>query len=251
MGSYFMRSLSIVFLLVFVFNSFGQYPFEKFSAIKYKTYNGWKACKTGNEQTTAFTLTIPKFFNRQDNLTILLTVFDTNRDSSVITMLRNGRKLQQFSEPMLFNDMNLTEAVMMADINGDKLNDLKLVIPYMSNGLGINVRVIYLFQHEKTSFAKLSFDDEMFGYNRQERDFNNDGNYEIVTMSLVGYQNHSYWAFNLFDYKNNDLVNVNNKYNYPVLVQFLFKDNYRITKNMSRQKMKQFAQTEPDDYNKQ
>ena len=139
---------------------------------------------------------------------------------------------------------------MIADINGDKLQDIKLVVPYMSNGLGLNTRVIYLFQQTNKSFTKISFDDKMFGQNRQERDFNNDGNYEIITMTLISYQNHSYWAYNLFDYKNNNFISVNNKYDYPILIQFLYKDNFKITNKMSRQKMKEFAQTKPEKYDK-
>ncbi|MFL5743009.1 MAG: hypothetical protein ACJ75B_22510 [Flavisolibacter sp.] len=233
-------------------NSFGQYPFEKFPAIKYRAYKDWKVFNTNNkEHKTEFVFTIPKFFNKKDSLTLLLTSFDNKWDSSFITILKNGEELQRFFEPMFFYDTNLMEDVMTADINGDKLQDVKLVIPYMSNGLGLNTRVIYLFQHNNKSFNKISFDDKMFGQNRPERDFNGDGNYEIITMTLISYGSHSYFAFNLFNFKNSDLVSVNDKYNYPILIQFLYRDNFKITHKISRQKMKDFAQAKPEDYDKQ
>jgi hypothetical protein len=246
-----MRNFMAVYLVALAFNSFGQYPFEKFPAIKYKKYKEWKAFNTNNKQhKTEFVLTIHKFFNNTDSLTLLLTSFEDISDSSFITILKNGKELQRFFEPMFFYDTNLMEGVMAADINGDKLQDVKLVIPYMSNGLGLNTRVIYLFQNINKIFNKISFDDKMFGQNRQERDFNGDGNYEIITMTMIEYGGHSYFAFNLFSFRDNDLVAVNNKYNYPILIQFLYRDNFKITDKISRKKMKDFAQSRPEGYDK-
>jgi len=52
------------------------------------------------------------------------------------------------------------EPVRTADINGDGLSDLKLIVSYNGSGLAcLNVRVIYLFQKNGGEFAKLSFDD--------------------------------------------------------------------------------------------
>jgi len=246
-----MRSIITLSLLMLTLKSFGQFPFEKYPAPHYQTYKGWKAYgKPDKGNQTQFFLSISKFFNKKDSLTLLLTSFDDKWDSSYITILRNGKSLQRFFEPMFFNDVNLSESVMVADINGDKLQDLKLIIPYMDNGLGWNTRVIYLFQLKNKSFLKISYLDNMAGENRQERDFDGDGNYEIITMTLVSYLSHSYLSFNLFNYKNNDFINVNNKQNYPILIQFLYKDNFKVTHIMSRQKMKEFEQTKPKEYNK-
>lgn len=244
-----MRSFITLFLSALALHSFGQYPFEKFPALQYKTYKSWKVFRQDEKQ-TEYILTIPKFFDRKDSLTLLLTAIESKWDSSFITVLRNGKEVQRFFEPMFFIDANLMEEVMTADVNGDKLQDIKLVVPYMSNGLGVNTRVIYLFQQAKKNFTKISFKDEMFGQNREERDLNNDGSYEIITMTLTGYQAHSYWVYNLFNYKNNDLVSVDYKYNYPILIQFLYKSNFKITNKMSRQKMKEFAQAKPEEYDR-
>jgi hypothetical protein len=248
-----MRLYIIISLVTLAFNSLGQYPFEKYPAKKYEIISNWKEDQT-NKNENRFLLTIPKFFNSQDSLTILLTSVANGLDSSFITLFRNGKQIQRFFEPMTF-DINVFSPVRIADINGDGVLDCKLLIPYMGNGLAaLNTRIIYLFLHKDNKFTKISYLDminsDHAGDNRSERDFNNDGNYEIITTSLINYGNHSYWVYNLYNFKNNDLVNVNNKYNYPILIQFLNRENFKITDKISRQKMKDYASAEPEQYDK-
>jgi hypothetical protein len=151
---------------------------------------------------------------------------------------------------MGFSQSNIFEPVRVADINSDGLLDLKILIPYMGNGTAsLNVRVIYLFQKPDGNFNKISFTDKM-SKNRPERDFDGDKNFEIITMTLTSYENHSYWLYNLFDYNSKDLINVNTKDDYPIMIQFLFRDNYEITNKITRQKMKDFALTLPEQYHK-
>lgn len=251
-----MRTIVILLLMTFGLNSSGQYPFERYPAIKYKQYANWKEIKRigkNNNETVEYILTIPGFFNKKDNLTIKLTP----GDSSDISLFRNGKLTQHFVEPMnVYADYGFPGTfapVRVADINGDGMPDCKLLISYRGTGLAIlNTRVIYLFQHSDHSFRKISYLDMIDGNdvpaNRPERDFNGDGNYEIITMSLTGYKDHSYWAYNLYNFKNNTLVSVNNKYNYPILIQFLNRENYKVTRKIPRQKMKDFAEKRPEDY---
>jgi len=247
-----MRTLLILSTLIIVtLTSKGQYPFEKYSGVKYRECNDWKIYdKTEMENKVHSTLSIPDFFENKDSMTVQLTSFIENWDSSYIRIYRNSRQIQKFFEPMGFSPSNVNESVRIADINGDSLCDMKLVIPYNGCGLAsMNVRSIYLFQKSDGSFTKISFDDNMES-NRQERDFDGDGNYEIITMNLVGHENHSYWVFNLFDYKDNGLVNANSKDNYPIMIQFLYRDNFEITDKISREKMKDFKLNLPDKYDR-
>jgi hypothetical protein len=246
-----MRILLTLFFLSFAIFLFGQYPFEKYPAIKYKEYKDWKVSdKSGKENKYEFTLTIPKFFDKKDALTIKLISFTSKLDSSYITVFRNKEEINNFFEPMSFFPTNLFEPLRLADINGDHSTDLKLVVPYMGNGTAsLNVRVIYLFQQKSKKFTKISYFDKM-DENRTERDFDNDGNYEIITMTLLGYKNHSYWLFNLFNWKNEDLCSANQKNNYPILIQFLYRNNYKITNKVTRQETKELAHKKPEDYQK-
>jgi hypothetical protein len=230
----------------------GQEPFEKYPQILYKEYKGWKLYdKTEKERKIHHTITIPNFFKNKDSITIQLTSFTDKRDSSYLRIYRNKRQIERFFEPMSFSDINIFEPIRIADINGDSLFDLKLLIPYMGCGIAsLNVRVIYLFQNPESNFTKISFDDKM-NNNRPERDFDGDKNYEILTMTLTSYENHSYWLYNIYDFNLNGLINVNVKDDYPIMIQFLNRENFQITDKISRQKMKDFALPLPEGYDKQ
>jgi hypothetical protein len=244
-----MHGFLLIISFALTFTSFGQYPFEHFPAIKYRAYNSWKQIRDRKStDNVGNSLTLRKFFNNGDSFTIRLTASATSWDTTHISMYRNDNLLQTFIEPLRFNPI---EPLILADFNGDGLQDLKIIFPYMGNGIAsLNVRVVYLMQHSDNRFTKISYFDKM-GEHRPERDFNGDKNYEIITMTLVEYKDHSYWSYNLFNFKNFDLVSVNKKYNYPILIQFLYHDNYKITNKVTRKKMKEFAHTQPEEYLRQ
>ena len=133
----------------------------------------------------------------------------------------------------------------IADFNGDGKKDFKIVCSYMGLGIAsLNVRVIYFFQNENKGFTKVSFNDKI-GENTTERDLNGDGNFEIITMTLQNHKNHNYWLFNLYNFANGDLICVNDKLNYPIMVQYLFKDNYQVTKKLTMKEMKKYELKKP------
>jgi len=110
----------------------------------------------------------------------------------------------------------------------------------------LNVRVIYFFQKENKEFTKISFDDKMDG-NRIERDLNGDGNFEIITMTLQEHRNHNYWLFNVYNFVNDNLICINNKINYPIMIQFLFRENYKITTKITRKEMQKYEIQKPEE----
>lgn len=249
-----MRVLIIIIISTLISDlTYGQHCFEKYPTPTYTEYKNWKFYDwTETKQTINHTLTIDQFFNNEDSLTIQLTSFTSNWDSaSVIRIFRNEKQIQRMTEPMFFSTLNTGyEPIRIADINGDGLRDLKIITPYMGNGIAaLNVRVIYFFQTKDRKFIKISFADKM-SKNRLERDFDGDGNYEIITMNLTGYENHNYWTFNIFEYVGKSLKNVNDKDDYPIMVQFLHRENFDITDNLSREKMKEFALQLPEEYEK-
>lgn len=227
-----------------------QYPFEKYPTVKFTEYKDWKVYNKTDK--IDFTLTIPNFFPNRDSLTIQLTSFDAKWDSSYIRIFRNKKQIQKTFEPMFFTDMNVPHtSIRTLDVNGDNQTDIKLLIPYMGNGLAaLNERVIYLFQKSDGLFTKISYMDKM-GVHITERDFDNDKKFEILTMTLKGHENHNYWTFNVYNFKDGELVNQNERFEYPIMIQFLFKDNHKVTDKISAQKMKTFGDNKPEDYRKE
>jgi hypothetical protein len=244
--------LALLTLILLTWTTKAQFPFEKYPAISYKNFNDWKFYnRSEKENKFHHTLTIPNFYNDHDTITILLTSFTNNWDSSYIRIFKNKKQIQKFFEPMGFAPSNMFEPVRVADINGDGLSDLKLIVSYNGSGLAcLNVRVIYLFQKSGGEFVKISFDDMMYENRREERDFDGDKNFEIITMNLRYYRDHSYWLFNLYNFDSDHLLNVNWKDNYPIMTQFLLRDNFEITNRISREKMKEFSLALPEKYDK-
>lgn len=232
-----------ILVFFFIFSTFiasAQYPFEKFNTPKTEKYV-FKQEFNGH-----FEMEIPSFYSNGDNLELRFS-YKNDEDSTTIKILRNNNIIKSCDGSLL---IHLLDTMYVADINGDGLKDIKLIISTGSCGIAsLNKNVIYLFQKQNNDFILISFND-MINEGRSERDFNKDGNYEIITMNLESYKNHNYWTFNVFNFKNDTLVNVNSKYNYPIMIQFLNRENYSITKNLSSQQMKKFERKLPDNFKK-
>jgi hypothetical protein len=244
--------LALLTLTLLTWTTEAQFPFEKYPAISYKNFNDWQLYdRSEKEKKFHHTLSIPDFYADNDTLTIQLTSFTNNWDSSFIRIFKNKKQIQKFFEPMGFSPSNMFEPIRVADINGDGLSDLKLIVSYNGTGTAcLNVRIIYLFQKNAGEFTKISFNDMMDENKRQERDFDGDKNFEIITMNLRYYGDHSYWLFNLYNFDSDGLLNVNWKDNYPIMTQFLLRDNFEITNKISREKMKEFTLILPEKFDK-
>ena len=236
---------TFIFTVAVCFSSRAQYDFEKFPAIKYKTYD-WKTIELENK--VNHILLIPEFFKNRKTLNIDLTYFIEPAKNSEIKVWGFSSKIVTFQEDIPFTPIGL-DSLRIADINGDGLKDLKISSYYMGNGLAsLNIRIVYLFQQIDGNFLKTSYDDKM-GDNRVERDFDNDRNFEIITMTLQNHKNHNYWLFNIYNFLYGKLVNVNSKANYPIMVQFLEKETFKTTTNLSRKEMKKYEIPFPKNFN--
>jgi hypothetical protein len=245
-----MRQFLLLILIFIAWTTKGQYSFENFPEIKYNKYSNWITWEKGEK--THKTILIPDFFLNGDSLILQLTNFGSLTDSSIIRLYRNNQFAQKILEPPPSIDEELDDTLLVADINGDGLLDIKLNANLFYNGIPA-IRRIYLFQRLDTSFVKISFDDrydEYFGINRHERDFNNDNNYEIITSTLNNFESHNYWTFNLYNFTNGGFVCVNDEYDYPIMIQYLTNPNYTITNRISREQMKKFSNELPDEYDR-
>lgn len=227
-------------LFLFPIFVFGQYPFEKFQSPQYKSL---VFEMTQKENVVEYSKILTSFFNDKSDVEV---VINGNLENSKKTYIQVKSK---FNSKRYFEEIPIqgTDGLYIADFNGDGKKDFKIVCLYMGSGLaGLSVRVLYFFQKENKEFAKISFDDMMEG-NRIERDLNGDGNFEIITMTLQGHLNHNYWLFNVYNYVDGNLSCLNDKVNYPIMVQFLYRDNYKITKKISRKEMKNYQLKKPEE----
>ncbi|MEM6829788.1 MAG: hypothetical protein AAF551_04680 [Bacteroidota bacterium] len=226
-----------------------QYPFEKYPQPVYEEFKDWKLYDwSETTHTINHTLTIESFFQNEPLIIQLTSSTEDMWENSSIRIFRGQTQIQKLTEDMAFSTLNVFEPVRIADLTNDGLKDLKLLIPYLGNGIAaLNTRVIYLIQNKNNEFTKISFNDKM-SVHRSERDVDKDGTFEVITMKLDSYENHSYWTFNIFEFTKSGLINANEKDNYPIMIQYLFRENFEVTDKMSRSDMKSYALKQPEAY---
>ena len=220
---------------------FGQYPFEKFKSPKYTTL---KITKFDNGNTIKYSAKKTSFFNDKSDLEISLNGnYENWKDTH--KHIKSNSKSKKYSEEILVQGI---EGFYVADFNGDEKKDIKIVCAYMGNGLAsLNVRIMYFYQKENKEFTKIAFDDKIDG-NRLERDINNDGKFEIITMTLQNHKNHNYWLFNVYNFENDSLICVNKNINYPIMIPFLFRNNFKISTKITREEMLKYELKLPESF---
>jgi hypothetical protein len=227
-------------LALLPFRAAAQYPFERYPAVQYQSSGPWQLAKPAAAPPRATATTTLQAGTQSYHL----RVFNQRIPSDTFYVaLSAGGATRQFLEPWYLLPESLVQPVRAADINGDGLTDLKLVINAVGGG-GVRglVRLIYLFGQPGGGFAKVSF---LSFHDGPERDFDGDGNCEMVVRELVSYRGHSYWSFNVFRYADGRLVNVSPRYGYPVLIQFLNKPNYQVAGKITPREAQRFLLRQP------
>ncbi|MBP7497248.1 MAG: hypothetical protein KA792_06270 [Bacteroidales bacterium] len=244
-----MRIILILILIITVALLKAQYPFEKYPAMDYSKRCNWKASEKQNK--ISLTNSIPDFFDKKEDIKLHIITY-SDKGTSLIRIFKNQKQIQEFKEPFAIKRQfdYLYDTLYYGDINGDSLIDLKILCWYGGCGLAsLNMRVIYLFQQPGEKFIKISYLNKGKS-SCSERDFDGDGNYEIITMELNRFEKHNYWTFNLYNFINGDLVCVNDKFDYPIMIQYLNKENYTITDKISKNQIKSFSKDKPHNYDK-
>lgn len=235
-----MKPLIYVLFLFFSFSAFAQYPFEKYPALKYTKIPF--TIIQANKKSPKKAVALYKNYRVEMRETI------SGNDSCNLLLYFKNKLIKKTGAALEAMYAGESYPLLVGDINGDGLLDFKFSYPNNGSGLAGSISwKIYFFNKGNNQFREISFGD-FYENISGEYDFNHDGTYEIVSQSHVAYKNHSYWVFNLYNYVNGNLINVNRKYHYPIIIQMLYKDNYKITDKISRQKMEQFSLKFPEEY---
>lgn len=239
------QNILIIFLSLFTLIAKAQYPFEKFKAINYKEYKGWETILNPKDSLPMIREIVISDFNKKASLKIKQELKLSLPDSieySKLEIYINNKIIKEFevgtrsiSEPL---------PVFMGDINGDGLNDLKIIFPnYGCGAYNYYCQTVLLFQNKNGTFNDIIYTDIFEEFeNKPERDFNHDGKFEIITQTFQSFGKHNYWLFNLYNYRNGKLVNVNNLADYPIMIPL---ESHSVSKKISRKKMKEFEIKSP------
>jgi hypothetical protein len=221
-----------------------QFPFEKYPAIKYEQNVEWIPISLEqNENVACRAATISDLFDSSDGLRIEMVCATPGE----IRLYRQSTLTQTFLEPTPYYG-SLLEAACVADIDGDGRKDVKFAWFTGGSGLASSImRVVYLFQYQPGLFTKVSYYTFYSDATRIERDFDGDGRYEIITNDVTNFEGHNYWTFNVYNFNVNKLVNVNDRFDFPVMVQLLNRENFAPTARITRQQRKKFSADHPSE----
>jgi hypothetical protein len=224
----------MIFLLCVSVKGYAQYSFEKYPAIKYKKLVFDKSNSETDSSITAKT----------SYLDYNITLTQKEESDTAHVVITYKRKI--ISDFTIGADyvMALQDTAYVADIDGNGFPDFKILYYNMGSGLASSLEhKLYCFNEGNKRFNKFFYIDF---FNFAERDINGDGNYEIISDILNQYKGHSYWTFNLFNYRGGKFINVNKIADYPIMVPYRYDETFEITKKISRLKMKKFSVDFPD-----
>jgi len=235
------RCIVLAATLLFYLSAKAGYPFEKYPAPKYTCYT-----LNGKHLVADSTGTTTLHFTDARTKAQIKVVFSSTlaADSSSIYIYHNGKLFQKLIDESGFDVLHCPDRVYVGDLNNDSIPDIKVTIPNtMGCGLaGELLTKIYFISTPNGTYRKYTFTDFS---NHTERDFDGDGQFEIIGMAHDYYMQHSYWVFDLYSFKNKHLVNVSDKYGYPIMIQHLYVENHVVTNKIPREKMREFSQLKP------
>jgi hypothetical protein len=238
-----MKNLLYIIFIIAWNGIHAQYPFEVFPRIEYTKYKIRHSFKI-EDSTFVGEVNI---VSKRKNETIRLELNEKlDKDSANLYVYKNSELIQRIIEPMGFFAIVVPDSLFVCDINNDGIIDVKITCYNPGCGLAAYyLRKIYLIGKPNGLFLKFSFMD--FSY-EIERDFNGDKNFEIIGIDHTGYQNHSYWVYDLYNIKDGHFINVSKENGYPIMIQHLYRLNYAITDKISRVNMIEFSRSRPDWY---
>jgi hypothetical protein len=193
-------------------------------------------------------LILPCVFSNGDTCRLLLSVGVENKTTK-IEIFRNSKLIQEFHhDSIAFVSSNFTSrTAIVADFNNDHLSDIKIYGAYLgADTYGGGLRIIYLLQDTTGHFTELSFFDKI---GLDERDLDGDSIFVCVTTTFNHLANgHSYWTYNLYKFKHDNLIDVSRKHNYPIFVQELFKENHKVARDIPDAFKRSYIQLKPPEF---
>ncbi|MGI6342571.1 MAG: hypothetical protein ACOXZ9_06300 [Bacteroidales bacterium] len=214
-----MRAKNYLLLMALIVISCNQGMCQKTKPanLELETYTEWV---TKYEETECYELSIPNYFGENNPITIQFYYNDEgNEDQSTINLIdKNGDFLITHYEPITVHPMAMGYTkLVVGDIDGNGLKDIRMEFPYMGNGLmACAVRTIYIFQEKDKIFNKVSFDSFVCTDQASEIDADGDGKWEIIARTLEYIdENNYYWIDNIYKYTPEGLVCVSEENGYP------------------------------------
>ena len=115
----------------------------------------------------------------------------------------------------------------VADLDGNGLDDVSLYVPSRSMGMGLGSQLIVLSHYKPGAFRRLVIPAENFQW-KDVFDIDGDGKREILSCILVGYGGHSYWVYYCHRLEGDRILELKEDVGFPRAIWFRKKANKRL-----------------------
>ncbi|MBU4306034.1 MAG: hypothetical protein KJ893_10525 [Candidatus Omnitrophica bacterium] len=183
----------------------------------------------------------PQYFQAETLVDLDKHEYRSN-DGSVVVRLKKTDKGMDFLVKeagfVLINE-NIKEyptpyAVYRGDLDGNGLKDFIIFYWYGGCGLAVNWNKVEIFLKKQTDgYQKISYDTLASGL-EDFVDLNNNGRYEVIIADIYSGGKHTYFAYNIYEFKDYKLVRADSKFNgFPKFIWFTHKPNDKDTTHLT------------------
>jgi hypothetical protein len=144
----------------------------------------------------------------------------------------NNTTLVQMTE----RELPMPYAVYQVDLDGNGLYDYIVFYSYHGNSLASLFSRVEIFLAEKDGvYNKISCESQGPGV-EDFVDLDNDGKYEVIITDLRIVDGHTYFTYNIYEFKDYKLVNADAKFKgFPKFIWYTFKSNDKDTTRLTKE----------------
>lgn len=133
-------------------------------------------------------------------------------------------------------DIPMPYAIYQVDLDQNGLQDFMIFYNYRGNGLAaLRDKVDIFMKISGKKYQKISFDTMSLGL-EDIVDLNNDGKYQVMITDTTADDKHTYFTYNIYEFKDSRLVNADFKHKgFPKFIWYTEKPNDKDTARLSEE----------------
>lgn len=155
----------------------------------------------------------------------------------------NNTTLVQMTE----RELPMPYIVYRADLDGNGLYDYIVFYSYHGNSLASLASRVEIFLAKKEgTYNKISYENQDSGL-EDFVDLNNDGKHEVIITDLRIVDGHTYFTYNVYEFKEYRLVNADAKFKgFPKFIWYTFKSNDKDTTRLTKEERALYTKEKDD-----
>lgn len=150
----------------------------------------------------------------------------------------NGLTLMEYED-----DDPFAYTVFRSDLDKNGLQDCIIFSSHRGCGLAAHLVIVdIILKKNNTTYKRITYETFFFGL-EDFVDLDKDGKYEVITTDMYGGKGHNYWAYNIYEFDNYQLINANKKHKgFPKFIWFTYKENDKDTTHLTEEEKAAFIE---------